>query len=46
MIGRPSGHLRRDPVKSQSCKIKFFNKNIDHLDWIVLVNPISKALRE
>ena len=44
MIRRPSGRLRRDPVKSQRCQIEFIDKDVDHLNGIVLVNPVSKAL--
>ena len=44
MIRRPSGRLRGDPVKSQRRQIEFIDKDVDHLNGIVLVNPVSKAL--
>src|ERR1700726_4088141 len=44
MIRRPSGRLWRDPVKSQRRQIEFIDKDVDHLNGIVLVNPVSKAL--
>src|SRR5579863_9501689 len=46
MVRRPTGHLWRDSVKSQNCEIKSFNKNIDHLDRVALVDPVTKAFRE
>src|ERR1700685_4352954 len=44
MIRRSSGRLRLHPVKSQRRQIEFIDKDVDHLNGIVLVNPVSKAL--
>jgi hypothetical protein len=44
MIRRPSGRLWRDPVKFQRRQIEFIDKDVDHLNGIVLVNPVSKEL--
>src|ERR1700726_5313412 len=44
MRRRPSGGRWRDPVKSQRRQIEFIDKDVDHLNGIVLVNPVSKAL--
>ena len=46
MIRRPSGRLRRDPVKSQRRQIEFIDKNVDHLNSIVIVDPVFQAFRK
>ena len=40
MIRRPTGCLGRDPVKSQLGQIESINKDVDHLNGIILVDPI------
>src|SRR6266699_140455 len=40
MIRRPTGCLGRDPVKSQLGQIESINKDVNHLNGIILVDPI------
>src|SRR5262249_29409329 len=44
MVRRPAGRLRIDPVEPKLAEIEFFDKNVDHPNRIVLVNPVFKAL--
>ncbi len=46
MIRRPTGCFRIDPVKAKLAQIKFLNKNVDHANRIVLVDPVFEALRK
>jgi hypothetical protein len=46
MIRRPAGCLGSDPVKSQLRQIEFIDKDVDHLNGIVLVDPVFQAFRK
>ena len=46
MIRRPSRYLGSNPVKSQRRQIEFIDKDVDHLNRIVLVDPVRKAFRK
>ena len=46
MIRRPAGRLRSDPVKSQLRQVEFINEDVNHLNGIVLVDPVFQALRK
>src|SRR5262249_19116204 len=43
MIRRPTGCLRIDPAKAKLAQIEFLNKNVDHANGIVLINPVFQA---
>src|ERR1043166_5366810 len=43
MIRGPASYLGQDPVKSQLRQIEFINKDIDHPDGIVIIDPIFQA---
>src|SRR5262245_2546320 len=43
MIARPASCLGSNPVKSQFRQIKLINKDIDHPNWIVLIDPVFQA---
>ena len=44
MIRRPPGYLGSDPVKSQFRQVELIDKNVDHLNGIVLVDPVFQGL--
>ena len=46
MIRGTAGHLGSDPVKSQFRQIEFVNKDIDHPNRIVLIDPVFQAFRK
>ena len=46
MIPRSPGRSGSDPVKSQLSQIEFVNKDIDHLDGIVLLDPVRLGTPE
>src|SRR5262249_32339705 len=46
MIRGPASCLGSDPVKSQFRQIEFINKDVDHLNGIVLVDPVFQAFRK
>src|SRR5262249_39711703 len=46
MIRGPASCLGSDPVKSQFRQIEFINKDVDHLNGIVLVDPVFQTLRK
>src|SRR5262249_41088325 len=46
MIRRPTGCFRIDPAKAKLAQIEFLNKNVDHANGIVLINPVFQALRK
>src|SRR5262249_718422 len=46
MIRRPTGCFRIDPAKAKLAQIEFLNKNVDHTNGIVLINPVFQALRK
>src|SRR5262245_59282519 len=43
MIARPASCLGSNPVKSQFRQIKLINKDIDHPNRIVLIDPVFQA---
>jgi hypothetical protein len=46
MIRRPTGCFRIDPAKAKLAQIEFLNKNVDHANGIVLINPVFQAFRK
>src|SRR5262245_30560247 len=44
MVRGPASYLGSNPVKSQLRQIKLINKDIDHLDRIILVDPVFQTL--
>ena len=46
MIRRPPRYLGGDPVKSQRRQIEFIDKDVDHLNRIVLVDLVCQAFRK
>jgi hypothetical protein len=44
MVRGPTSYLGSNPVKSQLRQIKLINKDIDHLDRIILVDPVFQTL--
>src|SRR4029453_13655670 len=44
MIARPASCLGSNPVKSQFRQIKLINKDIDHPNRIVLIDPVFQAI--
>ena len=46
MIRRPPSDLGSDPVKSQFRQIECINEDVNHLNGIVLVDPVFQALRK
>ena len=46
MIRRPPRYLGSDPVKSQRRQIEFIDKDVDHLNRIVLIDPVCKTFRK
>ena len=43
MIGRPARCLRSDPVEPQAAQIKRLDESVDHVDGIVVANPVGQA---
>ena len=41
-----AGRLGSDPVKSQLRQVEFINKDVNHLNRIVLVDPVFQAFRK
>ena len=46
MIRRPASRLRIDPVEPKCAQIDFIDKDVDHSDRIVLMDPVLQALRK
>jgi hypothetical protein len=46
MVGRTPRPLWRDPIKAQVKQIKLIDKDIDHLNRIVVIDPILQTIRE
>ena len=46
MIRRPTGCFRIDPAKAKLAQIEFLNKNVDHANGIVLIDPVFQAFRK
>jgi hypothetical protein len=46
MIRRPTGRLRIDPLKPKLAKVKLVDKDVDHSNRIVLMNPVFQAFRK
>ncbi len=46
MIGRPARCLRSDPVEPKAAQIKRLDKRLDHVDGIVVLDPIVQAFRQ
>src|SRR5262245_42345529 len=46
MVRRSSGRLGIDPDKPELRKIKFIDEDINHPNWIVLVDPVLQAFRK
>jgi hypothetical protein len=44
--GRPPSRLGCDPIKSQLRQIECVDKDVDHLNRIVLLDPIRQAFRK
>jgi hypothetical protein len=44
MIRRSTSCLGRDPAEPQPTEVKFIDKGVDHLHWIVLVDPVVQIL--
>ena len=44
MIRRPASCLGSNPVKSQLRQIEFINEDVNHLNGIVLINPVFQTL--
>src|SRR6266508_3899751 len=44
MVRGPASYFGSNPVKSQLRQIKLINKDIDHLDRIILVDPVFQTL--
>ena len=43
MIGRPARCLRSDPVEPNAPQIKRLNESVDHLDRIIVANPVVQT---
>jgi hypothetical protein len=43
MIGRPACGLRDDPVKPQAAQIERLDKSLDHMDGVIVLNPVVQA---
>ena len=46
MVRGPASYLGSNSVKSQLRQIKLINKDIDHLDRIILIDPVFQTLRK
>ena len=46
MIRRPTGHLGINPTEPQLGKIECIDKDVDHPNGIILVNPVFQAVRK
>ena len=46
MIGRPPSRLGCDPIKSQLRQVECVDKDVDHLNRIVLLDPVRQAFRK
>src|SRR5438309_9176924 len=46
MIRRPTGCFCIDPAKAKLAQIEFLNKNVDHANGIVLIDPVFQAFRK
>src|ERR1700730_15274716 len=46
MIGRPAGGLGSNPFKAELAQIEFVHKQVNHPNWIILVDPVLQAFRK
>jgi hypothetical protein len=46
MIRRPAGCFGSNPIKAELAQIELVHEHVNHSNWIVLVNPVLKAVRE
>ena len=44
MIGRPTRRLGIDPGKPERAQIELIDENVDHLNGIVLADPVIETL--